>query len=314
MRWVLAVQGKDRGASYEAVSSMHKEIRRGDAQKAMFWHRLVLEARGETGTKSYLKNILFEETRNLLLEEKWRSTKPSSEEMLIELTMSRKKWELQSMVDVYDIVIRADTDAYDAPPVDADDLRKPPSEDQHEFYSWVLMIARVFHYLRSLSGSRQSILRKRLLGMLADMLASKLRAHDHEQAADIVEAKTDYHQLMLAAETLCGLKDDRSNDIHAARLGDVGADLLMPPVYAYDAHTARGRYLLQRCAVEPGKALPKNVDLRWSGQVSGIWWRYAAFSRFGMDYKRKKWQTIKADEKIWSRVVKSDRIWRGLKV
>lgn len=315
LRWVLAVKGGDKGAAYESISAMHKEIRRGDARRVMFWHKMLVATRGEGYAKSYVKNIILEETRNLALVHKFRrSSELDSEEMTRDLVCSRKKWELQTMAGLYPIVVKADVKAHAMPPIEAEELTIIPPENELQFFNWLVLVARVFHYLRNLTGSRQTVLKKRMLGMLADSLAKRLRADGMEEEAELVETKLDFHPLMLGVEAACGLKDSHANDVYAVAENPFDVDLLMPPVYAYDAHTARGRFLLQKHTVRAGERAPPTLDLRWSGQILGIWWRYAAFTEHGMNYRRKRWHAVTADEKLWGKLVKSDRIWRGLKV
>lgn len=51
--------------AFVCVSAFHKELRRGDTEKALYWGRCLLPHRGRHGVVSYMRNILFEETRDL---------------------------------------------------------------------------------------------------------------------------------------------------------------------------------------------------------------------------------------------------------
>lgn len=53
--------------AFNAVSAMHKEIRRGDVEAALYWATVMIPHRGKHGVVNYLRNILFEETRDLPL-------------------------------------------------------------------------------------------------------------------------------------------------------------------------------------------------------------------------------------------------------
>jgi hypothetical protein len=52
---------------FVAVSAMHKEIRRGDVEQALYWATAMIPHRGNHGVINYLRNIVFEETRDLPL-------------------------------------------------------------------------------------------------------------------------------------------------------------------------------------------------------------------------------------------------------
>jgi hypothetical protein len=53
--------------AFVCVSAFHKELRRGDTEKALYWGRCMVPHRGRHGVIAYMRNILFEETRDLQL-------------------------------------------------------------------------------------------------------------------------------------------------------------------------------------------------------------------------------------------------------
>lgn len=53
--------------AFEAVSAFHKELRRGDITNALYWATMLVPHRGKHGVVAYMRNILFEETRDLPL-------------------------------------------------------------------------------------------------------------------------------------------------------------------------------------------------------------------------------------------------------
>lgn len=53
--------------AFEVVSAFHKELRRGDTEKAIYWATMLIAHRGKHGIVTYMRNILFEETRDLNL-------------------------------------------------------------------------------------------------------------------------------------------------------------------------------------------------------------------------------------------------------
>lgn len=53
--------------AFEAVSAFHKELRRGDVEQALYWAMVMIPHRGKHGVMNYMRNIIFEETRDLQL-------------------------------------------------------------------------------------------------------------------------------------------------------------------------------------------------------------------------------------------------------
>jgi phage tail tube protein FII len=94
---------------FVAVSAMHKEIRRGDTKAALYWGSALLPHRGATGVITYLRNILFEETRDLgltayilKLSSKGRSvTVLESQRAIARFCEAPKKWELPWRYDIF---------------------------------------------------------------------------------------------------------------------------------------------------------------------------------------------------------------------
>ena len=60
------------GFRYVVRSAMHKEVRRGDAQAAVRWAKLMRLIDGDTAVRQYARRILFEETRAVSLLSQWR--------------------------------------------------------------------------------------------------------------------------------------------------------------------------------------------------------------------------------------------------
>lgn len=52
---------------YVAVSAFHKELRRGRVEPALYWATVLTNWRGKHGVIAYMRNIVFEETRDLEL-------------------------------------------------------------------------------------------------------------------------------------------------------------------------------------------------------------------------------------------------------
>lgn len=103
-----AAVGKRHNA-FVAVSAMHKEMRRGDVEAALYWATCMIPHRGVTGVINYLRNIVFEETRDLSLyshilrlSSHGKSvTRLDMNRAVSRFTQAPKKWELPWRLDTF---------------------------------------------------------------------------------------------------------------------------------------------------------------------------------------------------------------------
>jgi hypothetical protein len=102
---------------YEVVSAFHKELRRGDYERAIYWASILSTHRGIKGVIKYLLNILYEETRDhglgefLLSEYQSSLVRPDFERMkrcVAYFCNSPKKWELEGRLAIFN----AEMDGY----------------------------------------------------------------------------------------------------------------------------------------------------------------------------------------------------------
>lgn len=95
--------------AFEAISAMHKEVRRGDVEAALYWATVMVPHRGRHGVVGYLRNILFEETRDLglaryILKVSSKGRSVSHIEMQRAVTRfcaAPKKWDLPWRYDIF---------------------------------------------------------------------------------------------------------------------------------------------------------------------------------------------------------------------
>ena len=95
--------------AFVAVSAMHKELRRGDAEAALYWAHVMIPHRGIIGVINYLRGIVFEETRDLalakyLLRVSSRGTSVNTLDMtraINRFAAAPKKWELLWRFDIF---------------------------------------------------------------------------------------------------------------------------------------------------------------------------------------------------------------------
>lgn len=95
--------------AFVAVSAMHKEMRRGDVEAALYWATCMITHRGLIGVINYLRNIVFEETRDLalyayILRLSSHGKSVSRLDMnraIARFTQAPKKWELPWRFEVF---------------------------------------------------------------------------------------------------------------------------------------------------------------------------------------------------------------------
>ena len=92
-----------------AISAFHKELRRGDTEAAHYWAAVVVAHRGRHGIINYLRNIIFEETRDInllayILKLSTYGKSISAKDMfnaVARFAAAPKKWELPHRLDVF---------------------------------------------------------------------------------------------------------------------------------------------------------------------------------------------------------------------
>jgi hypothetical protein len=94
---------------WESVSAFHKELRRGDREKACYWALSVAAHRGLSGVARYMLNILFEESRDISLYLRLirlceKGTKVTYDEVMTAVRLfciAPKKWELEPRLEIF---------------------------------------------------------------------------------------------------------------------------------------------------------------------------------------------------------------------
>jgi hypothetical protein len=88
--------------AFEVVSAFHKELRIGNVNNAQYWATMLVPHRGKHGVITYMRNILFEETRDLPLAKMILRLSSHGRDVTIldmqravaRFTKAPKKWEL----------------------------------------------------------------------------------------------------------------------------------------------------------------------------------------------------------------------------
>jgi len=328
-RWVRDLTEGAKTVNFQVISALHKEIRRGDYARAALWLDWAVKIRGESRVKQYLKSILWEETRNFELHKRWASTRGrSAVDMLDDMVSSTKAFEIPANLGTQVLVNRATYDAVRMPVITPAELG-PPGMDELAFYRWFLQYFR----LRMAWKTIERLDRFGTLGRgkeeFADMwstfvsnLIEALRKDGQPVAAEIFAKELPmkgrellpYHAPQAAIEVLVGLWDSSGNEFkgHPGDLLEV--DAVMLPEYALDAHTQAGAARMAKCdrlSPKAGAGLPGNLDLRWSGQLLGVWWRWNAVRTMGNPgYKTAEWTDPPMDPDEYEIAVDVDKFWR----
>jgi hypothetical protein len=95
--------------AFVAVSAMHKDMRRGDVEAALYWAHCMIPHRGVVGVINYLRNIVFEETRDIALYRYILRLSSMGKSVTVRdmcraitrFTLAPKKWELPWRLDIF---------------------------------------------------------------------------------------------------------------------------------------------------------------------------------------------------------------------
>lgn len=93
--------------AFEVVSAFHKELRRGDFEKAYFWGMVLTAHRGLRGVMRYMLGIIYEETRDhgladwLLEQTLHEPTYKSAARGIAWFCLAPKKWYLPHRVNIF---------------------------------------------------------------------------------------------------------------------------------------------------------------------------------------------------------------------
>lgn len=95
--------------AFVAISAFHKELRRGDVEKALYWGRCVVPHRGRHGIIQYMRSVMFEETRDLglakvilrLTAHGKSVTQHDTDRAIIRFCKAPKKWELPWRYEIF---------------------------------------------------------------------------------------------------------------------------------------------------------------------------------------------------------------------
>jgi len=273
------------GQRFTLISAMHKEIRRGDAQKAYHFANLVSRAMGARYISNYVRNIVFEETRN------YRVLDYIGKHHLhdvVTLASSVKKWESPNRVGH----IVKKSECY----VEAVKLGPLPLEEVDSILCCSNYYEAFTQFMRIMAfNKKDEIYRLRLKELVTEkqpnnpILKHFLGAPSRYQSVMMLEY---FYNFLVPEELMFYNVPEIKVDDH----------IKTPQLYCFDIHTRAGyKNLLENWdKIQPNTPLPECLDLRWSGCVLSTLWREKAFEQFGQDYRNVKWEDVKIDLYEWN--------------
>lgn len=292
---------------YLVMSAYHKEIRRCDVEKTVMWSYAFAALSGSKQPGSYAQKILFEESRNLDLYSKFKRRQIEPMDVIRGITRSRKKWELgylkNHIEDWFEgfVLYVSNRDKWDAIWVETliEKVRtfQTPAE-AFELYFFMREKKKdpkiVIFFLQCLEERAKQEKNERLLWFLG-----------------LGELNQSY-EFLVSLELAIGYWEEHANEYHP----DIEVNAHYIPRfedYVYDCHNYQGiqRLLKHWGSIKPGLPTPElaRLDLRWSGQLLGIAWRFLCYQQYGsmqaggVDIP---WESVKFPDGLWPKLLLLD--------
>ncbi len=320
---------------YELVSAFHKELRRGDAERAYFFACLLSTHRGIKGIVRYLLNIIYEETRDHTLHE-YLIDLYSGEIQLTANNMAvaiewfcaaKKKWELPHRADIFTnemLGYKMLMDKF------GNDVAKPkeiiPATNNEALIAAIKAGFNktdpvLFQYgLKGLFKSKAAVSHEKHKQHIFDLLRKLRSTSNTEALIALIQRKQKltkdigYHDLNALADLILGESYTAGNtgSLAASQRRKAKSKLKMPlnqlhpiPLYAHDNHTWYGKGLMRKFAHELRKdAVQSFIDFRLCGAYFGVAWRTFAYQQHGSI--KVKWAEVKWPKGMYEIV---NRMW-----
>lgn len=272
------MSGSQRGNRFIVISSLHKEIRRGDLARALSWAWIYLSRNSAASLSKYLFKIHFEETRSTSLWQDLLTNKEDIHSHLCKLTLVFKKWHLKKL--------------------------KPHVINWHSGYKGFCKNSRITPI--ELAGRIQNLdslvdgyelyfhlkENKNLRQLAQDIIANEFL--NRNLASPEISKYLKYsYEFMNAFEILAlGYSDQSEKHLVSSQC----TELFIPQVqnYCHDVHTWAGVHALNRnwSACLKAKAFQSEVvDLRFSGMIVGLLFREKA-TELSDDIRHINWKDV----------------------
>ncbi|MER2513506.1 MAG: hypothetical protein ABTQ25_14000 [Nitrosomonas ureae] len=284
---------RDHFNPYLAISAFHKEVRRGDFERAYSWAQILLRKRSPASIVGYILKIVFEETRNIHLWIRLQKKSLSFDQAVEQIVLSKKKWHLNGLnhpeshlLNWFAGLQKASAESKPTPlelPHLVSSIKDPV--DCYSIY---------FHLKQD----------KTLRPYFLDLMKSLARQSKNELLQEYIElGPSGGYEIMVCLELVSGIYDPSSSDL--GELNKLDAVFLPKHQLFYDdIHTSRGKKILsegfndcfRKRTFQNG-----SVDLRWSGSLWGCLFRELCFRQKG------SMKNTLGEDWSWSEIVFNDR-------
>ncbi len=248
-------------------SAFHKELRRGNVQEARHWAAWMVHCDGRDAPLEYLRKIWSEETANLELAVYLHGSQARLPTAIAWFCHATKVWQMPAWWDVFQ----------------AHEEGTMPTGTRAARWS---------------AEMRDAADDDAALAELRDQVLDELSSDGRLTAQQLAVFRTRYESgrfenedivlLLLLCSRLPACDVGRPDSLPSVprRFVD-GSTLLLPPVCAYDYHTAVGKARMRAwLAAHPDSGFgfgvdTTPVDLRWAGGLAPLFWRVQAWRQFG---------------------------------
>lgn len=258
-------------------SAFHKEVRRCDYQRGMTWAYIIKKFSSDEEVKDLYLSICVEDTRNFHLYNcilnKWKELgQLKIAEMLL---LSKKSWMVKSNLNPALKMIEGYLLQVGELVFPEDKIRRilMNSEDLVEWY------ACVFSAFASNNRKRMAMV---FMDALKHRMSSSSRIPNRSEIKFLMSVKIGFHEML----SICELAN-RVWDLDMMSYFQIKDEYVKPNYipkfeeYVFDNVTGLGRDRLYKkwFSVKFGKKQPEGIDLRWSGLMTGVLWRFFAHEK-----------------------------------
>lgn len=254
------------------LSAFHKEVRRCDYHKGMTWAYIIKKFCSDEDVKDLYLSICIEDTRNFHLYNcilnKWKELgQIKIAEMLL---TSKKSWMIKSdinpalkMIEGY--LLQA------GPNVFVEDKIRRTLMNSESLAEWYACVFSIF-----MSNDRKP-LALAFVDSLKNRMASSSRIPNRQEIKFLMSVKMGFHEML----SICELAN-KVWDMDMMSYFPIKEEYVKPNYipkfeeYVFDNVTWLGRERLYKkwFSVKYGKKQPEGIDLRWSGLMVGVLWRF----------------------------------------
>lgn len=281
-------------------SAFHKELRRGDFERGLRFANWFALIHSDYTARNYCKGIVFEETRNLVLNETIGKTVAGHDLATVAAMMigTKKKWESDvrggpKVFDPYALSYVTAVDKGAPTRAEAEDVFR--SSD--DLYEMMEMCWRVF-WIKPIFDDGESVIIDTFIERAART------GGDVERYSKSVFNRKSHHYQKIFCEMFAGLWDEKCNEFTKSDVVIDEAVMTLPYLhtYVFDNHTRPGwtvyRHGLHRLL--PGVPPPTKLDARFSGMTMGICWREYARAQFGDSFRNVAWESVEIPDTVWA--------------